>query len=788
MGASLKDLGLHRLKDLGRPEQIFQLQAEGLTFDFPPLRSLDNPELPNNLPGFLSAFVGREAELAEVRSLVESSRLVTLTGAGGSGKTRLGLQVAAELLDGSGDGVFFVDLATIAQSEQVPGAVLAALEIREQAGRPPLEQLLDILQEQQVIIILDNCEHVVDACAKVADLVERGCPKVHLVATSREPLGIDGEHVYRVRPLSLPSEDAATIEDLEGSDAVELFVERVRAHDDSFSLEDPIAGLVSSICRRLDGIPFAIELAAARLASMSLVHLNERLNQRFRLLTGGARTALPRQQTLQATVDWSFELLNAPEQAVLRRLSVFVGGFELEAAEAVCASATVEAFDVADLLGSLVNKSLVVAERSSGSLRYRLLETIRQYAADKLARTEGEAETRQAQSAHAEFYVQLSETAAPELVGPRQGPWLRKLDLEWDNIRTGLAYLFAEPDRTEEVLRLGVALHAFFSTRGHLEPVAQLRAALDRPDPVAAGLRARALFVTGELLLALLGLEVRLELRTVEELDERALEIARDLDDRALVAEALSGLSAVAALLEDIGRATRLGEEALEVARGVGDPRLIGNALRSLAVSAPTPEERRILRLEALACFRQAGDVASVSLVLVNLAIYESADRQLEAARAHFEEAMVTAEETGSSRYLTTLWQGLGFVLLLQGELEEAALLCRKSLIACRRLARRGADAAFALLLLSCCATGAEDYRRAAQLTGAHDVIEADILDLAPKRGYDWTPWEQEVRDDNRARLRQVLGDDGFERAYVLGRGLSFEEAVDLALGRVRSA
>jgi len=786
-GVRFRDLGAHRLKDLGRAEQIFQLEANGLATDFPPLRSLDNPELPNNLPGFLSAFIGRETELAEIRSLVESSRLVTLTGAGGSGKTRLALQVAAELLDGSGEGVWFVDLATIAEAEQVPGAVAAALGISEQAGRPPLETLLEVLREQRVLIVLDNCEHVVDACAKLGDLVERGCHKVHLMATSREPLGIDGEHVYRVRPLSLPSEEAITAEDLEGSDAVELFVERARSHDSTFALEDSVAGLVASICRRLDGIPFAIELAAARLASMSLVNLNDRLDHRFRLLTGGTRNALPRQQTLQATVDWSFDLLSDPERAVLCRLSVFVGSFELGAAEAVCATPEVDAFEVADLLGLLVNKSLVVAERSSGLLRYRLLETIRQYAADQLVRTGGEAETRRARSAHAQYYLQLSETAAPELTGPRQGPWLKRMDLEWDNLRATLAYLSAGPDRTEDVLRLGVALHRFFASRGHLEPIANLRATLERPDPVPVALRARALYATGYLVLSLLGMEDRQEVHTAGELFERALEMARDLDDRGFLSEALSGLSGAAAYLEETTRATLLGEEALEVARSLGDPSLIGWALRNLELGATTPEMRQARHLEAIACFRQAGDIHRVCLMLANLAGDELAHREVEAARAHFEEAIAVAEEIPSSRYLPSMRLGLGLILFLQGELEEAELSSRKALIAYRRLGRPGVNAAFAIFLSACCATGTGDYRRAAQLTGAHDVIDADIMDVAPKGGFDWTTERQAVGDDVRARLREALGDDEFERAYTVGRGLSFEEAVDLALGKVRS-
>jgi predicted ATPase len=322
---------------------------------------------------------------------------------------------------------------------------------------------------------------VVDPCAKVADRINRGCPRVHLLVTSREPLGVDGELVHRVRPLSLPTEDTASLEDLPGSDAVQLFVQRARAHDDTFAVEDSTAAIVASIRRRLDGIPLAIELAAARLTSMSLVHLNERLDQRFRLLTGGSRTAMARQQTLQATVDWSFDLLSGPEQEVMRRLSVFVGGFELEAAEAVCGAAVAETFEVAELLGSLVNQSLVMAERSSGSLRYRLLETIRHYAANQLDERGG-AESRQACSAHAEYYLQLAEAPAQGAPGGRQGSWLKRMDLEWDNIRAPLAYLHGEPERTDEVLRLSVALHRFLESRGHLDGVAHLRAGLDLAD------------------------------------------------------------------------------------------------------------------------------------------------------------------------------------------------------------------------------------------------------------------------------------------------------------------
>ena len=345
-GTSLRDLGLHRLKDLGRPEQIFQLDIKGLTDDFPPIRSLDNPELENNLPAQLSSFVGREIELSEIGGLVETSRLVTLTGPGGSGKTRLALQVAAELLDGSGEGVWFVELADVSDPDLVGSAVSRTLGIKEQPGHDVTESLLEALTDLHLLIVLDNCEHMITSCAKLADAIVRRCPRVHLLATSREPLGIDGETVWPVAPLSLPPDAPEELAKVASSGAVALFLDRARSQMPGFSLSEENAPVISSVCRRLDGMPLAIELAVARLRSLSLADLNNRLDRRFQLLTGGSRSALPRHQTLRGVVDWSYDLLTEPEQVLLRRLSVFSGGFELDAAEEVCGFGAIEGFDV----------------------------------------------------------------------------------------------------------------------------------------------------------------------------------------------------------------------------------------------------------------------------------------------------------------------------------------------------------------------------------------------------------------------------------------------------------
>ena len=402
---------------------------------------------------------------------------MTLTGAGGSGKTRLAVEVAARLAEERTGGTFFVELAPVSEPGQVPAAVASAIGVLEQPGRPLVKVIAEALGGQDLLIVMDNCEHVIGAAAELAEVLNRSCPRVRVLATSREPLGIDGEHVYRLAPLSLPAEDATSLEDLEGSDAVKLFVERARSHDSTFSLEQPVAGLVASICRTLDGIPLALELAAARVPGMSLADLDQRLDRRFRLLTGGSRTALPRQRTLQATFDWSFQLLSPAEQVVLMGLSVFSGSFDLEAAEAVCSPEAVSAGDVADLVGSLVGKSLVVAQRSSGSLRYSLLETVRQYGAERLLATGGEAALERARSAHAEYYLQLAERAEPMILGADQARWRKKLGLDWDNLRSALGYFLSQPGRSEEVLRMTSLV--FFFWRRNVRP----RRCPQRPGP-----------------------------------------------------------------------------------------------------------------------------------------------------------------------------------------------------------------------------------------------------------------------------------------------------------------
>jgi predicted ATPase/class 3 adenylate cyclase len=769
-GAALADLGVHRLKDLGRPERIFQLTAAGLQAGFPPLRSLGNPALPNNLPAELSSFIGREREVAEVRALVESSRLVTLTGAGGAGKTRLGLQVAAELLDGSGDGVWLAELAAVTDGEAVALAICEALRLAAQPGRPVLEALLDALALQDALIVVDNCEHLIGGCAKTAEAILRRCPKVHLLATSREPLGIGGEVIYRVPSLSLPGpQDSGSVPG--SSDAVALFAERARTHGVALAADEQASPVVVSVCRRLDGMPLAIELAAARLRSMSLAELHDRLDQRFRLLTGGSRTALERQQTLRATVAWSYSLLTSAEQLLLARLSVFAGGFDLDAAEAVCGSGDLDVLDVADLLGSLVDKSLVVAEAAGGTLRYRLLETIRLFAAEQLGEA-GEEEAAAAAAAHCAHFLALAEQAAAYLTGPEQGSWLARLDADQANLRRAAGYAADLPDGTAAVLRLGVALDRYWWARSRLQEGFELLVpALRRADADADP----ALF--GAALVTAADVGFHTDVATARPLAEQAVQVARQLGDERLLSRALAALCGAYFFAGDPETGRPFGQESVERARRLGDDVLLGESLLGYLLTID-PAGALPLYAEAIGCTERSGDHFHNCVGHINVGSTALEAGDIPAARAHLEAAAQTAQQIGWEHAIVQA--NLGEVLRAEGDLDGA----RYAFEAALRISRRNGDnwnMAGIILDLACLAGDTGDWHRAAAL---HGVAQA----FQDRTGNSWQEFSARDRRDSLDQARARLGDEQLERAYGQGMALSLDEALDLALRKAGSA
>jgi predicted ATPase/class 3 adenylate cyclase/DNA-binding CsgD family transcriptional regulator len=547
--AWLTDLGTHELRGVPRPERVLQLCHPDLRNDFPPLRTTKSSAA-QRLPLQPTSFVGRQAEINDVRQILAENQLITLTGAGGVGKTRLAVQIATEVANEYGEGIWYVDLAPITNPDVVPGAVMRALGLPDQPERSPMDALLGFIGDRRMLVVLDNCEHLLDSCATLVGAVLGSCPRVSLLATSREPIRAAGEVTWQVPSLSLTDE------------AIDLFTVRARHVRPDFRISDDSADTVAEICARLDGMPLAIELAAARVRALSPAEILDSLHDRFRLLTGGARTAVRRQQTLRASVDWSHALLTGPERVLFRRLSVFLGGFDLDAAQAVAGDAEVERYQILDQLALLVDKSLVVAENTGGRTRYRLLETVRQYALEKLGES-GEADS--VRNRHRDYYTEMA-AALDNPAGPGPRVSIKRTESEIDNLRAAFAWSHESSD-TELALALASSLQPLWITRGRLlEGLAWFDAALPdaytRHPEVAPAVHVRAL-ANRAMVAAAAGAAASLEQA------DRALAIAREIDDPALVVHALTACGAVRVL--DAETASPFFAEGIERAEPLAD-------------------------------------------------------------------------------------------------------------------------------------------------------------------------------------------------------------------------
>jgi predicted ATPase/class 3 adenylate cyclase len=483
---SLRDLGHHQLRDLEQSERVWQLLHSRLPADFPPLKSLSAKR--DNLPNQLTSFVGRQQTIADLRRLLASARLLTLTGPGGAGKTRLALALAAAVLPDYADGVWLVELAPVSDPGLVPSTVAAILGVQE-STRPTIEQLAEALQDRATLVPLDNCEHVVQACAVLSEHLLRMAPNVQILATSRQPIGAEGEVVWRVPGLALPRHtDKPTQTEPLATEAVQLFVERAMTVAPEFRPNEHL-GAVVDVCRQLDGIPLAIELAAARINSLTPDQIASRMGDRFRLLVSSRRTASHRQRTLRAAVDWSYELLARSDQALFNRLSVFAGGFTLDAAEAVCADpeqpGQIAEEDIPIRIGRLVDQSLLEAESTEGAIRFRLLETLRQYAAERLREADDYAMLR---DRHLAWCLTLADAVWSLLGGDMEASWSARVEREYDNMRAALVWALLNPTNAEAALRLAGDLNFFWWRRGHVrEGRVWLAQALDRDTRVGSG-------------------------------------------------------------------------------------------------------------------------------------------------------------------------------------------------------------------------------------------------------------------------------------------------------------
>ena len=686
----------------------------------------------HNLPVQITHFIGRDRELAELFRLLASTRLLTLTGAGGCGKTRLALELGARVLDRFPDGIWVVDLAALADPGLVAQAVSSALDVRDGPSRPMLEALLERVRSRQLLLILDNCEHLISACAQFVDTFLRGADRAGVLATSREGLGITGETVWRVPSLSLP-DPAQTVsaETLLHHDAARLFVERAAAVDPSFTITAQNAATVADVCIRLDGIPLAIELAAARVRVLSLEQIQTRLDDRFRLLTGGSRTAVARQRTLEATVDWSYGLLSGAERRLLRRLSVFAGGWTMEAAEEVTSDNPGERDDVLESLARRVDQSLAhVARDGDGRRRYHFLETVRHYARERLVES-GEAE--RMRDRHFAYFHALALRAEPELTRAGQVAWLNRLQREHDNLRQALDWCLAAPGRSEQSVEFSAALLWFWMKRSYLrEGHERMERALSAAGPVPGALRARALMSLGSLTF------FRGDFAHAQTLLEESAALALAAGDGPVVAYA-RGISALAALeLGDLAACARLAAEGLAAGRDSTAPLSQGPALAGLAYLAMHEgdlERAGRLHEEILELGRQHGEKWALGIVLSDLALLRVVQQRHQEARAFCAEGIAVYQE---------LEDPLGI--------------------------------AWCLGILSGASAADGRTRRAAQLRGAMEGLLESVGAPPQNSYYTW------VGDRALEVMKQSLADGPLQAAMAEGRSMSLGRAIEFGL------
>ena len=726
----------------------------------------------HNLTYQLTSFVGREQEIAQLRDLLRVNRLVTLTGAGGAGKTRLAIEVASRSVDAFADGVWLVELAALSDPSLVPQAVAKALDVKEQPARPVIETLNDYLASKKLLLVLDNVEQLLDACAHLVVEIVRRSADITVLVTSRERLGMTGELTYRVPSLTVPGANE-TLTPQAGSsyEGVRLFVERASLARPDFDLTAENVSSIASICSRLDGMPLAIELAAPRLRSMSVDELSQRLDQRFALLTDGSRSALPRHRTLRSMLDWSYDLLGESEKLILQRLSVFVGGWTLAAAEEVCAGDGIEHKDILDLLTSLADKSLVASEQEDAPTRYRLLETVRQYARKRLDDTGGSAALR---VRHRDYYLAIAEEANPKLKGDEQAEWLRRLEEEHDNLRAGLEWSLVEAG-SKGGLRLCGALQRFWWTHGHLAEGRQwctrvlCKAGAEERTPE----RANALNGAGVLAYH------QGDYPAARALHEESLAIRRELGDRPGVGASLGNLGNVAFNQGDYPAATALQEQSLAIRRELGDRYGTATTLNNLGAVAINqgdyPGARAVLE-ESLAISRELGNPHSIALSLSNLGHVALNQGDYRAARALFEESVGIRRDLGDRFGIATSLTNLGLVALNQDDYRAAKALLGESLAIRRELGDQSGIPA-SLEGLAAVVASQRDPMRAARIWGATERSRAQI-------GAPLPPSERSGHDRYVAAARIASGDDAaFDSAWQEGRGLTLDRAIDLALG-----
>lgn len=733
----------------------------------------DKPATRHNLPIQLTSFIGREKEIAEIAQSIRGQRLVTLTGVGGTGKTRLSLQASADLIDEFPHGVWFIQLAPITDATLVPQAVASVWNVHEQPDRALSELLIEYVRAKHLLLILDNCEHVVEASAHLTNELLQNAPNLKILATSRVALNLAGEMIYPVHPLEFPDpQRALPLPELTQYEAVRLFTERAITGRVAFSMTNENAPAVAQICQQLDGIPLAIELAAARIRAASPEQIAARLGDRFNLLTGGARTALPRQQTLRATMDWSYGLLPESERMLLNQLSVFTGTFSLEVVESIFIGKNETKTNTLDLLTALVDNSLVIVEEGNIETRYKLLETVRQYALEKLTES-GEADA--VRDRHLDYFLKLTEQAEPNLRSAQQLIWLNRLETEHDNLRVALEWSLGRDD-AEVCLRFTGAGWFFWGMRGYrAEGSRFLKAALEKPGAEKhSAERGKAL--TGLAYMA----RYQGDLVASQNAAQESVTIWREVGDNWWLAFTLGRVGGNLFLQGDLIEAKRIQEEAVTLAREAENKWALGDVLGNLSgvlTNSGDYREARSVQEEGLAVYREVGDKSCIAEALQGLGTLAHMQGDYEQATVLFKESLEIYRELHYVGGLLSLLFELGCIVLGQEDDQQAATLFTEALV----LAQKTDDQntlAHALAGLGGVAGARGRFEQAVLLLGASESIfnalGVEIFSLFHHRLPDYNRWVENARSQ--------LDESTFKAVWAKGMAMSTEDSIKYAL------
>ena len=799
---SFRDLGERRLKDVIEPIRLFQVASKELKEEFPPLMTLD--ARPNNLPVQLSGFIGRVDEIKHAKKLLKDNRLLTLTGAGGLGKTRFSLQAAADLIDDFANGVWFVELAAVSDPVFLPITIINDLGLKEEQKKSPEETLTGHLKDKEILIILDNCEQIIESCAKLTENLLLTCPKLKVIATSREALNCKGEQTYRIMPLTQPDPNHKnTPEQLTQYESVRLFIERALAVNPKFRVTNENAAALAEVCFRLDGIPLALELAATRTKILSIEKIHERLDNRFNLLTGGKRTALPRQQTLRALIDWSYDLLSENEKILWSRLSVFTGGWTLDAAEEICSDETISKNDILDLLSQLTEKSVIIYDDKKD--RYRILESLKQYGIEKLS------DGNEIFIKHLNYFLELSEKAKPELLGENTKFWMHKIEADHSNFISAIEWSVRNVNK-EKGMNTASALGRFWNITGQYSTgIRLIEIILESAGTSGISSKINVLKWIGSFK------SFQGDYEQAKKYYEESLVICKEIGDKSGIAGSLHNQGNVALSQGDYEKAKKYYEESLAIYKEIGDKTGIASPIFSLgylALNQGDYEQAKKYFEESLIIKKEIGNKDGISRAIVNLGnvAYYKGDYELakkyykeclhickeigfkigiaasisnlgnvasnqgdyEQAKKYFEESLYIRKEIGSKNGIAESINNLGNVAYDQGDYKLAKKLFKESLSIYKEIGYK-IGMADSINYLGNAAYRLGDFEKAIKLLSAAEKELESMGAVLDKK-------EQKLKDENIAKLHEQLSDEEFDKFLEDGRKMTLEEAVQLAV------